>query len=308
MKLAFVYSGQGSQKVGMGKDFYESSEIFKSAFDLLSDNAKNIAFNGPIEELSKTINTQSILSAFCVGVTEMLKNEGILPCAAMGLSLGEYSALYCADVFTKQQVIDIINFRASEMTKAAKGVNCKMAAIMMKDRNIIAECCKIASEKGAVSIANLNCPGQTVISGEQEAVEFAAELCKEKGAKRVVFLQTEGAFHTPLMQSAYDALSQKFESESFNEPKIPVIMNSVAKHTQDISEIKQNLALQVKSTVNFEDSIVYLKNLGVQIVIEIGQGKALSSFIKKTISDVEVYNIEDMQSYEKTLNAIKNAQ
>ncbi len=308
MKLAFVYSGQGSQKVGMGKDLYEQSEIFKNTFDLIDESKRNIAFEGPMEDLSKTINTQGIMSAFCVGVTEMLKNDGIVPMAAMGLSLGEYSALYAADVFTKEQVIDIINFRASEMTKAAKGIECKMAAVLGLAKEQIAQCCENAKEKGVVSIANYNCPGQVVISGEKNAVEYAAELCKEAGAKRCVFLETEGAFHTNVMQSAYEGLKNRFESENFGTNKIPVIMNAIAREPKDTEEMKTYLALQVKNSVNFEDSITYLKDLGVDTVIEIGQGKTLSGFIKKSCKDITLYNIEDMQTYTQTVEEIKNAQ
>ncbi len=307
MNLAFVYSGQGSQKIGMGKDLFEYSDIFKKAFNLLDDNKKTIAFEGPANELGKTKNTQAIMTAFSVGVTDMLKQQGITPNAAMGLSLGEYAALYAANVFQKQQIIDIINFRASEMTKAAQGVQCKMAAVLMLDKQKIADCCSEASKKGVVSIANYNCPGQIVISGEKDAVEFAAELCKQAGAKRCIYLDTEGAFHTEVMNDAYVALKNRFENEDFTQPEIPVILNNIAKPVQSVNELKNNLALQVKSSVKFEDSIKYLQQLGVDTVIEIGQGKTLSGFIKKTAAEVAVFNIEDKESFEKTVQQIKNA-
>ncbi len=306
MKLAFVYSGQGSQKVGMGKDLYEQSSIFKAAFNLLDENKRKIAFEGTPEELGRTINTQGILTAYNIGVTEMLKADGITPKAAMGLSLGEYSALYAAGVFTKEQALDIINFRATEMANAAKGTQCKMAAILMLSEEKIQACCEKASEKGLVSIANYNCPGQVVISGEKEAVEHCAQLCKEAGAKRCVFLDTEGAFHTQLMENAYLALKARFESESFNEPNIPVILNTIAKQAENIDELKGYLALQVKSSVNFEKSIKYMQELGIDTVIEIGQGKTLASFINKTVSGIKVYNIENVESYTKTVQEIKN--
>ncbi len=305
MKIAFVYSGQGSQKVGMGADLYQNSEIFKEAFDLLAPEKREIAFNGEQEILSKTINTQGIMTAFCVGVTEMLRDKGIEPVASMGLSLGEYSALYAAGVFLKKQVVDIINFRAEQMTKAAAGIECKMAAILGLESKKIEECCNAASDIGIVAVANRNCPGQIVISGERAAVLRAAELCKEAGAKRAVFLDTEGAFHTEVMEPAYLALSDRFKSEQFNAPKIPVILNAVAREPRDTDELKELLAKQVKSQVNFEQSINYLKDLGVDTVIEIGQGKTLCGFIKKTVSDITLYNIEDMTSFEQTLSKIR---
>ncbi len=304
MKIAFVYSGQGSQKVGMGADLYQNSEIFKEAFDLLSPEKREIAFSGEQEILSKTINTQGIMTAFCVGVTEMLRDKGITPEVSMGLSLGEYSALYSAGVFEKKQVVDIINFRAEQMTKAAAGIDCKMAAILGLASERIEECCNAASSLGIVAVANRNCPGQIVISGERAAVERAAELCKEAGAKRAVFLDTEGAFHTQVMEPAYLALSERFVSEQFNAPKIPVILNTVAREPKDTDELKKLLAKQVKSQVNFEQSINYIKELGVDTVIEIGQGKTLCGFIKKTVSDITLYNIEDMASFELTISKI----
>ncbi len=305
MKLGFVYSGQGSQKVGMGKDFYSNSEIFKSVFDLLEEDKREIAFNGPMEDLSKTINTQGIMTAFAVGVTDMLKNDGITPKMSMGLSLGEYSALYSANVFSKEQVIDIINYRAKAMTQAAQGVPCKMAAILMLDKDIIEECCKTVSTYGVVSVANLNCPGQIVISGQRAAVEKAAQLCQEKGARRVVFLETEGAFHTTLMNPAHKALEERFKNENFNKPSIPVVLNTIAESTDDIERLKLLLALQVKNPVDFESSIRYMKDAGIDTVIEIGQGKTLAGFIKKTAPEIKVYNIEDTESYNKVVGEIK---
>ncbi len=306
MKIAFVYSGQGSQKVGMGADLYQSSEIFKEAFDLLSPEKREIAFSGEQEVLSKTINTQGIMTAFCVGVTEMLRDKGIVPKVSMGLSLGEYSALYSAGVFEKKQVVDIINFRAEQMTMAASGIDCKMAAILGLSSEKIEGCCEEASAIGIVAVANRNCPGQIVISGERAAVLHAAELCKEAGAKRAVFLDTEGAFHTQVMEPAYKALCERFESEQFNAPKIPVILNTVAREAVDINELTDLLAKQVKSQVNFEQSINYLKELGVDTVIEIGQGKTLCGFIKKTVSDITLYNIEDKTSFDETVSKILN--
>ncbi len=306
MKLGFVYSGQGSQKVGMGKDLYEQSEIFKSAFDLLNKEKQDIAFNGPMEDLSKTINTQGIMTAFAVGVTDMLKNDGISPSMSMGLSLGEYSALYSADVFSKEQVIDIINYRAKAMTEAADGIVCKMAAILQLDKESIEECCKTVNTQGIVSVANINCPGQIVISGQRAAVEKAAQLCQEKGARRVIYLETEGAFHTTLMNPAFKKLQERFENENFNKPSIPVVLNTIAQATDDVERLKLLLALQVKNPVDFESSIRYMQDAGIDTVIEIGQGKTLAGFIKKTAPGIKVYNIEDMESYNKTVEELKN--
>ncbi len=306
MKICFVYSGQGAQKVGMGKDFYDQNEIFRSAFDLLTDRQKSIAFDGSAEELAKTANTQPIMTAFAVGITDMLSSAGVHPEVAFGLSLGEYSALYSADVFGKEQVIELICFRAGEMTKASQGRACKMAAILMLSVEKIAECCEKASEFGIVSMANFNCPGQVVISGDEKAVEAAAELCLVSGAKRAVFLDTEGAFHTSVMEDAYVSLKNRFLNEKFNFSSVPVIMNNLARVPENLEELKENLALQVKSSVRFEESVRTAVSMGVDTFVEIGMGKTLCGFIKKIAPNATLYNIESVEGYEGFLEEVNS--
>ncbi|MGL5973469.1 MAG: ACP S-malonyltransferase [Oscillospiraceae bacterium] len=304
MKIAFLYAGQGSQCVGMGKSFYEEFESFRNIFDLLSEEHIKLCFEGPIEELSKTENTQPCMVAFAAGVTEILKEKGILPQIVAGLSLGEYSALYGANVFGAKTVIDIAEFRGKVMSDVAKDIDSSMVAVLQLNRDTLQECCDLASDLGVVEIANYNCPQQLVIGGETKAVKKASELALNKGARRVLPLLVSGPFHTSLMGKAAQMLKEKFVETSFSDMDIPVVFNSTAKELQKNETIADMLEKQVKSSVYFEDTINYLSDYGVDVIIEIGPGKVLSGFVKKTKSDIKVFSVEDIKTLESTLTAL----
>ena len=192
MKLAFLFAGQGSQKVGMGQDFYENDETFRNVIDSLSADfdLKKMMFEGPMEDLSLTRYTQPCMAAFAAGVTAVLKEEGIIPAYVAGLSLGEYSALHCAGVFDTQTFFNLVSFRGKAMEEAAKGIPCKMSAVMGLDSEVLKGICdKITAESeddGYVTVSNYNCKGQYVICGDIAAVEQAEELAKEAGGKRII--------------------------------------------------------------------------------------------------------------------------
>lgn len=307
MKIGFIYAGQGSQVVGMGKSFYENYSEAKEVFDSidLDIDIKSLCFDGPIEELSKTRNTQPCMVATAIAATKLLKANGITPDYTCGLSLGEYSALQCADVFDMQTAIELVRFRGLAMENAAKGIESKMVAVLGLEREALVEAVNEASTLGVVQIANYNCPGQLVIGGELMAVEKASELALEKGAKRAIPLNTSGPFHTSLLKGAGDALHDKFKEVTFSEMKIPVIFNSTAKQLEDGVSIASMLEKQVQSSVYFEDSIRYMMEQGVDTIIEIGPGKVLSGFIKKISKEITVYQVEDKESLEKTVEGLK---
>ncbi len=301
MKLGIVFAGQGSQKAGMGKDFYEASEDFRQVFDLLPEEQKIAAFEGPQEVLSDTRVTQPVMVAFATGVMNELTKRGIRPEMAAGLSLGEYSALYSAGVFDEKTVIELVTLRAEEMHKAAENIDCGMCAVLGLPKDVLKQCCDEASSLGVVSMVNFNCPGQIVISGEKNAVEKCAELALEKGAKRCMNLPVSGPFHTEFMKPAGKALEEKFKETEFKEMKFPVVFNAIGRAKHEEESVQELLVKQVSSSVHFEDSIRYMESQGIDTIIEIGPGKTLSSFIRKTSKGIRVLNIETVEDLEKAV-------
>ncbi len=307
MKLAILFAGQGSQTPGMGKDFYEHSQRFRQVFDLLPEEQRKLAFEGPMEKLSDTRNTQPIMVAFAAGVTAelipKLAEIGVKPAMAAGLSLGEYSALHAAGVFDAPTAIELVTKRGRAMAEAGEGIDCAMKAVLNLERKTLAECCEKGSEKGVVQIANYNCPGQIVIAGEREAVEAASELALKKGAKRCVALPVSGPFHTSFMEPAGQALERVFADISFGEMEFPVLFNAVGRMKTPEEEISNLLMRQISSSVYFEDTIKAMAAAGVDTVIEVGPGRALSGFVRKTDRSLKVMNIEDYDDLQKTLQA-----
>ncbi len=306
MKIAFLYAGQGSQKVGMGKDIYEANETFRQVVDSakLDFDVKNLMFEGPMDKLSQTRYTQPAMAVFAAGITSVLKENGIEPDYAAGLSLGEYSALNCAGVFDNETLINLVAFRGKVMEEAARGIACKMSAVMGLESEKLEKICeKVNAENDEyyVTVSNYNCKGQYVICGTEDSVNRAEELAKEEGAKRAVPLKVSGPFHTKYMKPAGDALKEFFENISFDDMKIPVIFNTTAEEIKENENVKELLEKQVQSSIYMEKTIEYLKEKGVDTVIEIGPGKALSGFVKKTVEGVTCYNIEDLEGLNKVI-------
>ncbi|WP_329886978.1 ACP S-malonyltransferase [Pseudoramibacter faecis] len=306
MTIAFLYAGQGAQHVGMGADLYERYPAFAKVFDeaKLPFDLKALCFDGPAEKLNQTAYTQPAMVAFAIGATNVLREAGIMPDVAAGLSLGEYSALYAAGVWDAATTLDLIAFRGQAMAKASEGLDVGMAAVMNLGRDALAAVCAEATSAGVVEMANFNCPGQIVISGDKVAVDRACELAAAAGARRCVPLAVSGPFHTSFMKPAGDALAQKFRTIPFNEPRIPVLFNTLGDVKPEGVSIPELLEKQVQSPVYLEETIRRMADLGVDTFVEIGPGKALSGFIKKTLRGTKPLRVETADDIEVLKTAL----
>lgn len=307
MNLAFLYAGQGSQHAGMGQDLYEIYPLFRQILDdaPVDFDLKKLCFEGPEDQLSQTRYTQPCMVAFAAGVTALLKERGIVPQAAAGLSLGEYSALQAAGVFTPREAIALAAFRGKAMEEAAQGMESAMYAVLSLDRNTLEEVCRKASEKGPVYLANYNCPGQIVIGGGREGAEEACRLALEAGARRCLPLNVSGPFHTPLMAPAGKALEEHFAGLSFGEMAFPVYFNCLGRPKTAEETIPQLLVRQVQTSVYMEDTIRHMADAGIDTIVEVGPGKALSGFVKKTAPHIRTIPVETAQQLEDAVTLLK---
>jgi len=306
--VAYIFPGQGSQYVGMGRELYdaypEAKEVFDKANEILKFDLTKLCFEGPKEELTKTDNSQVAIlvhSIAALKVLEKVSSDKFNPVFALGLSLGEYTALIASGSLAFEDGVRLVRKRGQFMQKASEKNPGKMASIIGMELEELEKLCK----GFGCEIANLNCPGQVVISGSESSVELTASTAKEKGAKRAIMLDVSGAFHSSLMEPAKEKLEKEITQVTFNPPKYPVVQNVTAKPASTPEEIKQNLITQVSSRTLLNDSIQYVASEGVKTYLEIGPGTVLKGLLRKIDKSLNVINLEKPADFASILQPVE---
>ena len=305
-KIAFIFPGQGAQACGMGQDFYEQTEtgkrIFDKATELMGFSMPQLCFEEN-DRLDITEYTQAAMVTASIAMMRVLEENGIKPDVAAGLSLGEYCALAAAGVMSDEDAIRTVRQRGILMQEAVPVGEGAMAAILALDAAAIEE---VTGAMEGVWIANYNCPGQIVISGEKAAVEEACEKLKAAGAKRAVMLNVSGPFHSGMLADAGEKLGEVLSQVELHEPQIPYVANVTAQYVKSSAEVKELLTRQVSSSVRWQQSVEAMIADGVDTFIEIGPGKTLAGFMRKISRDVKTLNVENLEDIGKVAEALKS--
>ncbi len=307
MNIAFIFPGQGSQYIGMGKDLYDNfqevRDVFDEAADALGYDIASLSFNGPKEELDKTFRTQPCILTLSFAVFNLLSSKGLTPFCAAGHSLGEFSAITASGAISFKEAVMLTEKRGQYMQEAVPEGKGLMAAIIGLDRDRINKICGSVGS-GYVAPANYNCPGQIVIAGDKNAVNEAMGLSKDAGAKRAIPLAVSVPSHCELMSGASQKLSDLLANIEFNKPDFPIVNNADAMFINDSRNIKESLIRQLSSPLLWEDSIKFMIENGAEVFVEAGPKRVLSGLIKRINTDVKIYNVEDSKSLDETLSTI----
>ncbi len=311
MKLALLFPGQGSQTVGMGADLNhnvpEARAVFEQANEVLGFDLARLCFEGPEEGLKATLNAQPALYVTsCAALAALRARTQVTPFAFAGHSVGEYAALFAAGSVRFETGLRLVRRRAELMQQAAERKLGTMAAVLGLDADVVRSVCERARSAGVVSVANFNCPGQIVISGEVAAVERAGELAKEAGAKRVLPLPVSGGFHSALMASAGDALYPTLREAQFKQTEIPVVLNVSAEYCRAGVDFAPNLTMQMSGSVRWEESMRLLLSDEVDTFIELGSGEVLAGLMKRIDKSVRTLSVTDTASLNGAVELLTN--
>ncbi len=308
VKIAFIFPGQGSQYLGMTKEFtenfVESREVFEAASSVLGYDLLQLCLNGPVEKLNLTEYTQPAILAASIAILQPLIQRGLEASAAAGHSLGEYTAITAAGGFKLRDAVALVRKRGRFMQEAVPEGAGLMAAVLGMERQDVEKTCHEAAKNGIVAPANYNSPGQIVIAGEKKAVEKAMELARAGGAKKVIPLPVSVPSHCAMMKQAGERLAQELESVTVRDLSIPIVNNADAKFIRTAAELKGSLVRQISAPLYWEDSIRNMAAEGYDTFIEIGPGKVLSGLVKRISKDVKTLNVEDQKTMSDTLHAV----
>ncbi len=310
MKIGLLFPGQGSQIAGMGKEFYDNydfvRELFHKANSLLEPDFSSLVFNGPQERLNLTENTQPSILTTSIAAFKclMAKLNNLKPDFVAGHSLGEYSAYVTAGTISFEEAVVAVRKRAKFMQEAVKVGEGAMAALIGIEYETAVKVCEEASNYGVVVPANDNAPGQVVIAGKKEAVEKAVEISKQNGCKKAVFLPVSAPFHSPLMKPAREKMEAVLRGMKFDNPEIPCVANVTAKPVYTKEEARELLIKQIDSPVRWRETLLFLKNEGVDTLIEIGPQTVLLGLAKRISKDWKLLNVENLKSLEETVAVI----